>query len=186
MARTATMIVAFLSLIATAEAQHQPYAGLEQRSLKSLSDREIEDLRAGRGMGLALPAELNGYPGPVHVLELADKLQLSAEQRERTRALLEAMKAEAVPLGERLIELETALDRAFARRTITARSLAEITASIGAARASLRAAHLRYHLSQVEILSPDQVARYASLRGYGGPSSHGPGKQHDPARHQHK
>jgi hypothetical protein len=23
-------------------------------------------------MGLALPAELNGYPGPVHVLELGD------------------------------------------------------------------------------------------------------------------
>ena len=37
----------------------------------------MADLRAGRGMGLALAAELNGYPGPAHVLELADKLDLA-------------------------------------------------------------------------------------------------------------
>ncbi|HEX5778329.1 MAG TPA: hypothetical protein VFY21_05770 [Xanthobacteraceae bacterium] len=185
MLRTVTTIFALMLLPVAAEAQHQPYAGLEQRSVKSLSDREIEDLRAGRGMGMALPAELNGYPGPIHVLELADKLQLSARQRERTRALFEAMQAEAVPLGERLVQQEAALDRAFAQRTITARSLDEMTASIGATRASLRAAHLRYHLSQNEILSPDQIARYASLRGYGDPASHGNGK-HDPARRHHK
>ena len=57
-------------------------------------------------MGLALPAELNGYPGPSHVLENADALGLSAEQREHTKGLFEAMKAEAVPVGERLIEQE--------------------------------------------------------------------------------
>jgi DNA invertase Pin-like site-specific DNA recombinase len=28
-------------------------------------------------MGLALAAELNGYPGPLHVLEMADRLQLT-------------------------------------------------------------------------------------------------------------
>ena len=50
---------------------HQPYAGLQARPVKALSDQQIADLRAGRGMGLALAAELNGYPGPMHVLELA-------------------------------------------------------------------------------------------------------------------
>jgi hypothetical protein len=78
---------------------HHPYAGLEQRAVKALSEQQIADLRAGRGMGLALPAELNGYPGPSHVLENADALGLSAEQRERTKGLFEAMKAEAVPVG---------------------------------------------------------------------------------------
>ena len=178
-------ICAIALIAATAAAQHQPYSGLQQRTIKALSDREIDDLRAGRGMGMALPAELNGYPGPVHVLELADKLQLSAQQRERTQALFEAMKAEAIPLGERLLQQETALDSAFGRRTITAQSLREMTAAIGATRASLRAAHLRYHLSQVEILSRDQISRYDSLRGYGGSPAHGHG-EHDPARHHHK
>jgi Spy/CpxP family protein refolding chaperone len=185
MVRTVITLLAILPLAAAAETQHQPYAGLERRAVKSLSDREIEDLRAGRGMGTALPAELNGYPGPVHVLELADALNLDAEQRARTRALFEAMKAEAVPLGERLIEQEMALDSAFSRRTITAQALREMTAAIGATRASLRAAHLRYHLLQIDVLSPDQIARYASLRGYEEAAPHGQGG-HGPARRHHK
>jgi len=88
---------------------HHPYAGLEQRAVKALSEQQIADLKAGRGMGLALPAELNGYPGPSHVLENADALGLNAEQRDRTKALFESMKAEAVPVGERLIEQEAKL-----------------------------------------------------------------------------
>lgn len=46
--------------------QHSPYAGLPAREIKALSPEEIADLAAGRGMGLALAAELNGYPGPRH------------------------------------------------------------------------------------------------------------------------
>ena len=76
-----------------ADAQQQPYAGLEGRQVKALSDQQLADLRAGRGMGLALPAELNGYPGPMHVLENADRLDLSPGQRERTQRLFEAMGA---------------------------------------------------------------------------------------------
>ena len=110
---------------------HHPYAGLEQRAVKALSEQQIADLRAGRGMGLALPAELNGYPGPSHVLENADALGLSAEQRERTKGLFEAMKAEAVPVGERLIEQEAKLDRLFAERAITPANLNAATEEIG-------------------------------------------------------
>lgn len=40
----------------------------------------MADLRSGKGMALALPAELNGYPGPSHSLERADQLKLSPEQ----------------------------------------------------------------------------------------------------------
>jgi hypothetical protein len=54
---------------------------MQTRPIKALSEQQVADLQAGRGMGLALPAELNGYPGPAHVLELADKLGLSADQR---------------------------------------------------------------------------------------------------------
>jgi hypothetical protein len=61
-------------------------------------------------MGMALAAELNGYPGPSHVLELADKLDLAVDQRDRVKALFDAMKTEVVPIGSALIEQEAALD----------------------------------------------------------------------------
>ena len=128
----------------------------------------FRSLRAGRGMGLALPAELNGYPGPTHVLELAGPLGLTPEQRARTEALVVAMKAEAIPLGERLIADEAALDRLFAEKQVTAGTLSAASASVGAAQAALRAAHLRYHLDMIAVLTPEQVAHYTMLRGYGG------------------
>src|SRR3712207_436389 len=74
----------------------KPYAELVSRPVKALSEQQITDLRAGRGMGLPLAAELNGYPGPLHTLENADALMLNAAQRERTQALFDAMKAEVV------------------------------------------------------------------------------------------
>jgi Spy/CpxP family protein refolding chaperone len=140
---------------------------MQVRPVKSLSDQQLADLRAGRGMGMALAAELNGYPGPVHVLELADALGLSPEHRERVRSLREAMTAEAVPLGERLIAEEAALDREFAVRTVSPTSLEATTSAIGQTQAKLRAAHLRYHLAMMEVLTPEQVRRYGELRGYG-------------------
>ena len=147
---------------------HHPYAGMEQRAVKALSDQEIADLRAGRGMGLALPAELNGYPGPAHVLENADALALTANQRARTQALFDAMKAEAVPVGERLIEQERTLDRLFADRRIDNVSLEGITREIGLTEAQLRQTHLKYHLAMMDVLSSSQVEAYLKLRGYGG------------------
>jgi Spy/CpxP family protein refolding chaperone len=176
------MMAATLATVGAAQAQHapaSPYAGLETRSIKALSSEQIADLKAGRGMGLALPAELNGYPGPVHVLELADRLELTEEQRKRVQEFHTAMKAETVPLGERLIAQETDLDRLFATKSVTTASLQAATADIGATQGALRLAHLRYHLSTLEVLTPEQVRRYGELRGYSGTGGHG----HGPARH---
>jgi hypothetical protein len=117
-------------------------------------------------MGLALAGEMNGYPGPAHVLELSDKLRLSSEQRDRIRRLFDAMKAEAIPVGEKLIEQEGELDREFADRKITPPKLAELTARIGDVQGQLRAIHLKYHLTTAELLSSEQKSRYAELRGY--------------------
>jgi Spy/CpxP family protein refolding chaperone len=163
----------------TLQAQHQPYSGLEQRAIKALSDQQIADLRAGRGMGLALAAELNGYPGPSHVIELGDQLGLDDAQRTKMRSLFEAMKQETIAIGERLIEEERELDRAFLSKAVTPESLETITQRIGATQAALRAAHLKYHLATVETLTPHQVMRYAELRGYNG--GHKP--HHHPQKH---
>lgn len=169
MIRAAAISLALASLPGAVLAQaHQPYAGLHARPVKALSEQQTADLRAGRGMGLALPAELNGYPGPLHVLEHEAALGLSPEQRARTEALIAAMKTEAMPLGERLIAQEAALDGQFRERTVTRESLAAGTEAIGATQAVLRAAHLRYHLTMLDVLTPDQVRRYGELRGYAG------------------
>jgi Spy/CpxP family protein refolding chaperone len=146
---------------------HQPYAGLETRSIKSLSDQQIADLRAGRGMGLALAGELNGYPGPVHVLELAEQLGLTSAQRQRTSELIEAMKDETMAIGEQLIAAERELDRLFATKTITETTLTEAVRNAAVIQGSLRAAHLKYHLATLDLLTPDQARRYGELRGYG-------------------
>ena len=171
------VLVAFTSFT-PARAQHHgghgaqhaagasPYAGFEKRPIKALSEQQIADLRAGRGMGLALAAELNGYPGPLHVIELADSLRLTPEQRARMEALHTSMTSETAVLGERLIQQEADLDRLFASRTVTRASLSAATSTIGATQAALREAHLRFHLATVEVLTPEQVAHYNEARGY--------------------
>lgn len=147
--------------------QHDtPYAGQQHRDIKALSDQQIAELRQGRGMGLALAAELNGYPGPIHVLELGDRLQLTAEQRRQFQKLFESMKAEAIAAGDALIASERVLDRAFAEGRMTPELLAALTTRIGEAQGQLRAVHLKYHLTSAELLSNHQRHRYAALRGY--------------------
>jgi Spy/CpxP family protein refolding chaperone len=176
------LVLVLLALAAAAgpsfAQSRQPYAGLEGRTIKALSEQQVADLRAGRGMGLALAAELNGYPGPMHVLELADSLDLSSQQRAKMQELFAAMKAEAIPLGERLIGQEAELDKAFADKTITTAILAASTETIGATHAALRRTHLKYHLFTVEVLTAAQVQRYAELRGYKS------GMQHPHGRHR--
>ena len=145
---------------------HSPYAGMQNRPIKALTEQQLSDLRAGRGMGLALAAELNGYPGPLHVLELAEPLQLDPAQKQRVQSLYDAMKAEAITAGERLIDSERILDDEFAARRMTTDRLTALTAQIAARQGELRAVHLKYHLTTAQVLSAEQRKRYNDLRGY--------------------
>jgi hypothetical protein len=160
-------VILTIALLAPACAAAQtPYAGMQSRQIKALSDQQTKDLREGRGMGFALAAELNRYPGPSHVLELADKLALSTEQRTKVQGMFSAMKAETTPIGTRLIDQEGDLDRQFAGRTITAETLRSATAAISKTQGELREAHLKYHLLTAAVLDQAQLAKYSELRGY--------------------
>ncbi|HZG74995.1 MAG TPA: hypothetical protein VEZ72_03975, partial [Paenibacillus sp.] len=121
-----------------ADAGEAPYAGYDQREMAALAPERVATLLAGGGAGYALAAEVNGYPGPKHVLELASDLELTAEQRERTEKLYAAMTAETVPLGERLVALERELDQAFKRGVATEEELAALTGSIAETEGRLR------------------------------------------------
>lgn len=154
-------------LISTACYAQTPYAGMQLRPIKALSEQQVSDLNGGRGMGMALAAELNGYPGPSHVLELAGQLQLTPQQISAVKALFDSMKRDSIPLGAKLIEQETELDRMFASRTVTPDGLRAVTAAIARTQGELREAHLKYHLSTAALLDSGQMQRYADLRGYG-------------------
>lgn len=164
---------------AIAQEPVSPYAGEEGREIKALSSEQIADLEAGKGMGYAMAAELNHYPGPRHVLDMADQLGLSTELIDRVQAIYDAMEADAVALGGQLIEAERELDRAFADRTIDESRLAELTARSAGIEGELRAVHLAAHLAVTRLLSPEQIHAYDAQRGYGGDAGH----EHDPARH---
>jgi hypothetical protein len=149
--------------------QHQPsgYAGMTARPIKALSDEQIEQLREGRGMGLSLPAELNRYPGPLHVLELAAPLGLDETQRRQVTAIQATMSREAKALGEAVIAAEARLDRMFAEGRAEADAAMALLHEIAALNGRLRIVHILAHLQTRALLSPAQVARYDAERGYG-------------------
>lgn len=153
------------------------YAGQEQREIKSLSAEDVQSLLTGKGMGLAKAAELNGYPGPSHVLQLATELQLSDSQRAATQVLFKSMESKAIALGASLVQAERELDQLFASKQATPSLLAEKLEAIGQLQAKVRGAHLEVHLAQAHLLSAEQIAMYAKLRGYTGESK-GRGHQH--------
>lgn len=154
--------------VAPALAQESPYVGLETRDIKALSQQQIDGYLSGQGMGLALPGELNGYPGPKHVLELADELQLTESQRAEVIQSFESMQKKAISLGKRVVAAETSLDRLFGDGNADSQRLREITSEIGLLQGQLRAAHLQAHLETRALLSADQVQKYVQLRGYDG------------------
>jgi Spy/CpxP family protein refolding chaperone len=146
----------------------QPYAGQQTREVATLSAQELNDLVAGRGMGLAKSAELNGHPGPAHVLELAEQLQLTPDQRQQVKAAFDRMHAKAKALGEAYIEAEKAVDQAFRSGTADAAVVTARVAEANRLLGEVRLSHLQAHVEITPLLTPEQRARYAELRGYTG------------------
>jgi hypothetical protein len=143
-----------------------PYAGMQQRQIKAFSEEQIGDLRAGRGMSLALAAELNNYPGPMHVLEFADKLELTVVQRQTMETLINKMRNDAAEAGEALIAAERELDMLFAKGQANDVSLATHMQKISQAQGQVRLIHLRTHMPTRAALTSEQITHYARLRGY--------------------
>jgi Heavy-metal resistance len=129
---------------------------------------EVAELLEGHGMGQARVAEVQGYPGPRHVLEAwgAGKFPLSSEQATRVQEIARDMAGEARRLGGLVVEAERELALAFRNGAIDAMGLGARVDRIAALRGDLRAVHLRAHLETRAVLDPTQIARYAELRGY--------------------
>ena len=150
------------------------YAGQESRAIKSLSAEDVAELRRGGGWGLARAAELNGAPGPVHLLEMKEEIGLDETQRAAVAAIYKRMRSGAVSLGERLIELERRLESHFRSRSVTDALLRASLNAIARTRSELRYVHLSAHLETLKILSEEQIRSYGALRGYSDPCARVP------------
>ena len=176
--------VLVLSSSAFADAR-SPYVGQEMRDIKALSAQDVNGYLEGKGMGYAKAAELNHYPGPRHVLDLADKLGLSQEQTTRSTALFNDMKAKASALGKQLVDKEAELDKRFASGDINSQRLQALLTEIGELTAKLRYVHLNAHLDQQALLTAQQVKHYDDLRGYGESGSTSAHQHEHGGDHQH-
>ena len=174
-------LIPFCAYSASKHSHKSKYVGEEKREIKSLSESDIEELENGKGWGFAKAAELNGVPGPIHLLEMKKEIRLSSEQIQKIEDIYQKMKKQAIPLGLELIELERRLNNHFANRTITDNLLHKLLGEIVQVRKKLRYAHLSAHLKTPDILTFEQITLYNELRGY---SSNDPCKNipegHDP------
>jgi hypothetical protein len=194
--RTILVVLLVLAPITSAVAQHapgpaepghrSPYRDQHAAGARGLTAQEIGDLAAGRGMGLARAAELNGYPGPRHVLDAARdrQLVLSDDQWMAVQRVFDTMEQEARKLGARVIAEEQALEAAFRAGAITEDDLASRVSRLATTQGDLRQVHLRAHLATRALLTETQIARYHELRGYTSPAP-APADAHRPQGHRH-
>lgn len=154
-----------------------PYAGEPTHPIKALAPETVDGYLAGKGMELAKAAELNSYPGPRHLLDLADKLNLTPAQVAAIETAFKTMQAEAQRLGRTIVEKEAELDRVFASGWAEQGEVDRLTAEIASLQGALRAVHLNAHLAVRGLLSDSLVAHYNALRGYGAGT--------EPNRHRH-
>lgn len=171
--RVLFLIVVLSIMVSSASAQehvghdaHSPYAADTFWTIKALSPDDVAGLLEGRGMGFARAAELNGYPGPLHVLELSEELNLSDMQRGAVEQIRGAMQAEAQALGAQVVAMEEHLDALFADARASPDEVDRMTMHAAEAKGRLRAVHLRAHIVTRSALTTEQVALYDRLRGY--------------------
>lgn len=164
---------------ALAEGGHaQPYAGQQERAISSFSEADTAALMAGEGWGLAKPAELNGYPGPAHLLEMQEELELDPEQIAAVQAAFDRMQARAKDIGQRMLAAEAELDGLFREHKADPENLRQALRKASDLRMELRETHLLAHLEVTPLLTDHQRRAYAMLRGYGGGDHAGHGSHH--------
>jgi len=145
-----------------------PYADAydPEAPIRALSAELVEQILQGQGASLALPAELNGLPGPRHVLDLADQLDLSPGQQAQVQDVYDRYLADAVPAGERYLAAAQALEEGLRSRAISEEELSALVAEASRLEGELVTIHLTAHLRTAGVLTPEQIATYNQLRGY--------------------
>jgi hypothetical protein len=148
-------------------AAHAAEAAREGTGIPALSEAQAAGYLDGKEMLHASVAELNHYPSPRRVFELAEALELTEGQRRAATELHEETRREAIRLGTELVALEQKLNRIFVWDQATADNIAKIVLDIGTLQAQLRLTHLVASIRQKPLLTEEQVRRYDELQGRG-------------------
>ena len=145
--------------------QHPPAAprGSAEAGHHACLDEERAALERGEGLGMALVADRNGYPGPKHVLDLKAELKLTPEQQAAIEELFARMKRRVLARGKEVLAAEARLNEMFAQGRPEA-ELREQSFRVASLRAELRWVHLSAHLAARKVLTPEQLAAYQQLR----------------------
>ncbi len=157
--------------------------GQEGRMIKAIPPEDIEALQQGSGTalrGLAKPAELNGIPGPKHVLDASEELNLSEEQKKKINSIYKRMHQDAVQTGKRMITAEKEIDNFFSQGNMDEEKLEALLNKSAEIYEKLRYVHLKAHLETSEVLTSHQIRRYNQVRGYSGDPCEEIPEGHDP------
>jgi Spy/CpxP family protein refolding chaperone len=171
--------------LAIAYAADTPYAGQQTRAIKALSDQEVADYVEGRGMGSSKAAELNHYPGPMHVLADSSRLALTDKQKTETQSVFDAMSGAAKRSGAAIVAREAELDALYASGQASPGAIKDLVTELARLQAEFRYAHLSAHLAMRTILTTEQIARYDEMRGYTAASPGSPSATEPAPAHQH-
>jgi Spy/CpxP family protein refolding chaperone len=147
--------------------QHDHGSGHQQGHHRTAEACETEFDKVvgeGRGFGMAFAADQNGYPGPLHVLELKDRLKLTAEQEAAMQRLMHTMFSESKPKSARLLAAEAKLRRLFAERAADPAAVRAAVDEVERARSEVRLVHLLTHLKTRDLLTEDQRRTYHEAR----------------------
>ena len=129
----------------------------------AMLEAEREAIEKGEGFGMAMPADMHGYPGPKHVLDMKKELKLTAAQEASMQKLMATMKAKALAKGKDVLLAEQRLEDYFALGK-SEDELREETFRVASLRAELRWVHLAAHVAGKRILTAQQLATYQKLR----------------------
>jgi Spy/CpxP family protein refolding chaperone len=121
-------------------------------------------LRNGEGMGMAMYADMNGYPGPKHILDLKDKLGLTKDQQKKVEDAVKLVKISATTKGDEIIVAEQELFSLFKSGKVNEKTLRLKLENIGKLRGELRYIHLQAHVRMKQILSAGQIQQYYESR----------------------
>jgi hypothetical protein len=166
-------------------AAHAAEAAREGTGIPALSEAQAASYLSGEAMWQARVAELNHYPSPSRVLELAEALEFTDEQRRATTKLHEETRREAIRLGRDLVALEQRLNRIFVWNQATADSITKTVLDIGTLQAQLRLTHLVASIRQKLLLTEEQVRLYDELQGRGMGSGKSSNKTSCSSAHHH-
>lgn len=123
-----------------------------------------ESLEKSEGAGMAFYADINGYPGPKHVLEMQEALKLTDDQFKDISAIIDEMRENARAMGVLIIAKEQELESSFRQGKASESHTKQLATEIGSLRGALRSVHLTAHIQARSVLTKEQIATYMALR----------------------